>query len=116
MGEYREAKSSAGRTANKIDHLEVKPAENGGHVVTHHYENTGMEYRKPDVHAFGAGPETIHHLMDHLGVKENELIDHLHGESDEKENEKPDASKQDKKEKGAKGSPHKSKKEEDGDD
>lgn len=66
-----------------LHHIEIKNAKNGGHVVSHHYESDGMAYHKPDEYAFGSGPETVHHLMDHLGVKENEMIAHLKGGDEE---------------------------------
>ena len=54
---------------------EIEPSDNGGHIVTHHYERPGGE-KEPYMQSpesvkavFGSGPETIAHLSDHLGVK-----------------------------------------------
>lgn len=84
-GEIRESKTKSTMKSHKLSHMEVRPAENGGAVVTHHYESAtrGLadHYKPPDVFAFGKGPEVVHHLMDHLGVKENEMMAHLKGQA-----------------------------------
>ena len=82
-GHIAEAKTARGRAAKKLHHIEVHPAKNGGHTVQHHYHSDGMAYHEPDIFAFGEGPETISHLMDHLGVKENAMLAHLKGGNEE---------------------------------
>lgn len=125
IDQYAEASTPKGSSAKKLDRLEVKPAKNGGHVVEHHFDNSGsgVFYHRPDVHAFGSGPEVIHHLMDHLGVKKNEMIAHFKGKTDENE-EKGGEKEYAGGHSGEKGEPKgkvkgqkkKNKKEEDGDD
>ena len=69
-GEYKEARRSAG--GRKFSHLEVRQAENGGHVVTHHYQSDGYQYHKPEDHVFGAdeGDMAMSHIAKHAKINE----------------------------------------------
>jgi hypothetical protein len=78
-----------------IERMEIKPAENGGHVVTHHmkpkmgrdskaHSGMAMGYSEPETHVFGKdeGHEMLAHVANHLSIPE------LHeSESDEKDND-----------------------------
>jgi hypothetical protein len=60
--------------------MEIEPAENGGHTVTHHYREAvgkgGMSgsYQEPEQHVFGAneGHEMLAHVANHLEIPEME--------------------------------------------
>ena len=62
----------------EIRRIEIEPAENGGHTVTHHFKERpthsskhgmGMEYTAPEQHVFG--PEDGHLMLAHVA-------NHLH--------------------------------------
>ena len=55
---------------NKVHELRIRKADNGGHVVEHVYENNGMGYKAPDVHAFGddQGGDALAHVGEWMGV------------------------------------------------
>jgi hypothetical protein len=70
--------------AHKLLKIEIRPVENGGHIVTHHAEakmsrdsksHTGMNYMPPEeeYHVFGKheGHHMLAHVANHLGIKEN---------------------------------------------
>lgn len=68
----------------KLDHLTVKRADNGGHIVTDHFmrENKGgesMGYHPPEEkeNVFTHGPTAVQHVMKHMGVKDAEMAAHL---------------------------------------
>lgn len=44
----------AARSKKELSHLRVSAAENGGHIVEHHFEHNG-EYHEPEQHVFGEG-------------------------------------------------------------
>lgn len=78
--EIREAKGAQGTAKKKLDHIRVRKAKNGGHMVEHHYQNQGMgPYQEPDVYAFGEGPEVVAHLNKHLGISENRAASKMKG-------------------------------------
>jgi len=57
----------------KLDHIRVTPAENGGHVVEHHFESgPEMRYKEPESHVFGKseGSKLMAHLVEHLGIED----------------------------------------------
>lgn len=73
---YKEAKAKPSekkevkRKTKKISHIQIKKAKNGGHIVTHHYENDGGgmvmgPYRSPEDHSFGS--DEGHKLITHVG-------------------------------------------------
>lgn len=64
-----------------IRRIEIEPAENGGHTVTHHFKETphhsskhgiGMSYTEPEHHVFGPeeGHEMLAHVANHLHIPE----------------------------------------------
>lgn len=67
-GEYKEARRESSN--RKFSHLEVRPAKNGGHTVTHHFESDGMQYHKPQDHVFGAdeGDMALSHIAKHAKI------------------------------------------------
>jgi hypothetical protein len=81
---YCEAKSSAARHKKKLDHTEIRDGAHGGHVVEHHFDNTGdfKHYRRPEAYPFSSGPEMVKHIMDTHGVKDEDMIAHLHGDNE----------------------------------
>ena len=66
----------------EIRSIEIEPAENGGHTVTHRYKDMqrdgkhGMvsNYIEPEHHVFGPedGHEMLAHVANHLEIPENE--------------------------------------------
>jgi len=75
--------------------IEIKPAENGGHTVTHHMEakmgrdhksHSGMGYMPPEEehHVFGKheGHHMLAHVANHLGISEKPEMPHEEEESE----------------------------------
>ena len=68
--------------AHELTRIEIVPAENGGHTVTHHMKpkmrvdgrsHSGMtQYVEPQHHVFGKneGHEMLRHLAEHLEIAE----------------------------------------------
>lgn len=65
----------------KIRRMEIEPAQNGGHTVTHHYKEMpshsskngmSMSYTEPETHVFGAdqGHDMLAHVANHLAIPE----------------------------------------------
>jgi hypothetical protein len=81
---YREAKSSGRREKRKLDHIEVRKTENGGHTVEHHFDNCANMggYKRPATYSFSSGPEMVKHVMDTHGVSDDDMIAHLHGDNE----------------------------------
>jgi hypothetical protein len=65
--------------------MEIEPAENGGHTVTHHYKESprkdnraaagiSMGYAEPESHVFGKneGHEMLAHVANHLNIPESQ--------------------------------------------
>lgn len=67
--EYKEASKGPAK-GKKLSHLEVREAENGGHVITHHYVNDGMTFHKPVDHVYGAdeGDMALSHIAKHAHI------------------------------------------------
>jgi hypothetical protein len=59
------------KPAKVLAHLRVSEAENGGHVVEHHF--TSYEH-EPESHVFGKGQgaEMLAHVGKHMGVESAE--------------------------------------------
>ena len=65
----------------EIRRIEIEPAENGGHTVTHHYKDMQRDgrhglissYVEPEHHAFGEneGHEMLAHVANHLEIPES---------------------------------------------
>lgn len=69
--------------AKKLRSIEIEPAENGGHTVTHRYREQpthsskngmGMAYVEPESHVFGPdeGHKMLAHVANHLEIPETE--------------------------------------------
>ncbi len=66
-----------------LTRMEIEPAENGGHTVTHHYKSSPsmvrghMEshYVEPEKHIFSEseGHKAIAHIAEHAGIKLDEV-------------------------------------------
>ncbi len=67
--------------AKEIRRIEIEPAENGGHTVTHHYKEAkregkhglSMSYVEPEHHVFvpGEGHAMLAHVANHLAIPES---------------------------------------------
>lgn len=89
--------------AKEIRRIEVEPAENGGHTVTHHFKEEkvkdrhahsgiSMGYTEPEHHVFGKdeGHAMLAHIANHLQIpepggekeREKEVTDDDHEEED----------------------------------
>jgi hypothetical protein len=71
-GEKPQASPPARKKAPKaLAHLRISPAENGGHVVEHHFTHYDHE---PEQHVFGKGQghEMLAHVAQHMGVTDRE--------------------------------------------
>lgn len=69
MPAYGAARNEAAKKGKKVlDHLRVHEAENGGHMVEHHFES--MEH-PPEQHVFGEGQggEMMDHIREHMGIE-----------------------------------------------
>lgn len=55
------------KSKKELDHLRIHKAENGGHIVEHHFSSFEHE---PEKHVFGQdeGPELLDHVADHMGI------------------------------------------------
>lgn len=72
MKYVRMAKGERHEAPKELHHLEVAPAENGGHIVTHHFKTgAGGQYHEPEPHAFGQeeGPQAMEHIASAAGIK-----------------------------------------------
>jgi hypothetical protein len=67
---YKEAHTPPAGT-KKLRHLLVKEGEDGGHVVEHHYHESGMVYHKPKEYAFGKdeGEDVMAHIAKHAHIR-----------------------------------------------
>ncbi len=83
--------------AKELRRIEIEPAENGGHTVTHHFKesmrkdsksHSGMtpRYEEPEHHVFGKdeGHEMLAHIANHLEIAEPK------GKEEEREEEDED--------------------------
>lgn len=68
----------------KIRSIEIEPAENGGHTVTHRHKDMpshsskngmGSMYVEPETHVFGAGQghEMLAHVANALSIDEGDI-------------------------------------------
>ena len=82
-----------------LDHLRMEEAENGGHVVEHHFES-GNGYHEPETHVFSkpldgdAKPQlpeghVLTHIAKHMGIP-HEVIGKTHGAQSEEPEKEPD--------------------------
>lgn len=67
------AASRAAATKKKeLDHVSIHPAENGGHLVEHHFSHGDGPYREPKQHVFGKDEhaEMLAHVANALKLPE----------------------------------------------
>ena len=84
MAGYKEAKTPASG-GKVLDHLRVHEAEDGGHLIEHHYKEDGMVFHKPKQYVFGAdeGKDMLDHIRKHMNVKEAEAKPDMERETEE---------------------------------
>lgn len=72
MADYAEALSTRPKRPGKkeLDHIRLSKAENGGHMVEHHFVSE-HGFHEPETHVFGdgKGKELMAHVAEHMGVK-----------------------------------------------
>lgn len=86
--------------AKVIRRIEIEPAENGGHTVSHHYKESAkrdgkshsgmaMMMPEPEHHVFGKdeGHEMLAHIANHLGIAEPKDKAEEHEEEEEETTE-----------------------------
>ena len=58
------------RSPKKLHHIEIHPAENKGHTVTHHFHSGDGNYHEPKEHVFSEdeGHEMLAHVANHLHI------------------------------------------------
>jgi len=71
MNRVKSARGESHKSPKVLDHIQVKEAANGGHVVTHHFQHTGGEYHQPEEHVFGAdeGNQASEHITSAANIK-----------------------------------------------
>lgn len=54
-----------------VQEVTVRRSANGGHIIRHHFANSGPEYHEPEEHTFGPGEDgkVMGHLKKHCGLK-----------------------------------------------
>lgn len=76
-GSKETPKGAAMEKKHEMDHMRITPAENGGHVVEHHFKMSTkgksgafVEHHEPESHVFGKGEgaQLLSHLKKHLGI------------------------------------------------
>jgi hypothetical protein len=75
MNHQKTAKGESHKMPKKFSHLEAREGENGGHVMTHHFDNSmGGDYHKPEEHVFGAeeGDHAMEHFKSAMNIKTSE--------------------------------------------
>lgn len=74
MNRMKSARGESHKAPKTIRHIEVKEAENGGHVVTHHFNHSGGDYHEPEEHVFGAdeGGKAMEHIASAANIKSSE--------------------------------------------
>jgi hypothetical protein len=64
----RTASTRERKAPKTLRHIEIKEAENGGHIITHQFEH----YEHPaEEHVFGEkeGHEALTHIAEHMNIK-----------------------------------------------
>lgn len=85
MNRMKSARSESHKGPKVVRHIEVKEAENGGHVVTHHFNHSGGDYHEPEEHVFGAdeGGKAMEHIASAANIKSSEAEGSDTGENEE---------------------------------
>jgi hypothetical protein len=97
----KEMGESKSPSMGSIERMEIRPAENGGHVVTHHmkakmsrdskaHSGMSMGYPEPEMHVFGKeeSHKMLKHIAAHLNLKE--MAKEESGGAGEQEHEEPE--------------------------
>lgn len=98
--EHEPSKTEAKPKFERLKRMEIDPAENGGHTVTHHkkekmvrdrgaHSGMSMGYQEPERHVFGSGEghEMLAHVANHLGIQEKDEKDNDDGVGEDGEYE-----------------------------
>ena len=74
----------AGTKKKEISEVAIRPAENGGHTVSHRFEHSDGGYHEPEEHVFGKGEheKMLAHVANALKLPEPAEHD-PHEEEDE---------------------------------
>jgi len=66
-----ETQKRAASAKKKLDHIRIHHADNGGHIVEHHYMSDGGMYHEPEQHIFAEheGDKMLMHVAKHMKVK-----------------------------------------------
>jgi hypothetical protein len=75
MNRMKMSKGERHESPKTVHHVEVKEAEGGGHIVTHHFNNGGMgTYHNSEEHVFSAaeGSEALAHIASAANIKGSE--------------------------------------------
>jgi hypothetical protein len=86
MKKMRSARGESHAPAKSLHHIEVAQGAEGGHIVTHHFVNSGPgPYHDPEPHPFGPeqGGEAMSHIADTMGMKPSEHEGEEEGQEEE---------------------------------
>lgn len=79
MATYVAGEKPAGMAKRKsskkmLDHMRIHHAENGGHIVEHHFTSGMGAFHEPERHVFAGheGGKLLDHVAHHMGVTDNE--------------------------------------------
>ncbi len=83
MKKMMSAKGERHEKPKVLHHIEVKEAENGGHIVTHHFDNSmgGDGYHDVESHVFGA--DECGKAMEHIASAANIKMEPSEAEGEE---------------------------------
>lgn len=74
-GEKASEKAAPKRGKKRLDHMRIHHADNGGHIVEHHFEMDGMgPMHEPETHIFAEheGGKLLDHIAHHMKVTDTE--------------------------------------------
>lgn len=65
-----EVERAAPKERKKLDHIRVKKAKGGGHMVEHHFASQRNSYSEPEPHVFGKdeGDKLLAHVGKVMGI------------------------------------------------
>jgi hypothetical protein len=76
MNQMKTARGERHSKPKVLHHIEVHKGENGGHLITHHFDNglPGEGYHEPEMHPFGKdeGTAALSHIATTMEIKRNE--------------------------------------------
>lgn len=81
----------------ELDHLRIHEAENGGHIVEHHFDNRGAgPYVEEEHYAFGdhkggkpklPDGHVLHHIAKHMNMPHEVMAEEMHESAAERKAE-----------------------------